>query len=62
MNEQRIRKYNDPGDLRELCKSFLESKETDKGAALEYCKDFLTLLSKKDLSQGAVLSSRPKPR
>jgi hypothetical protein len=56
------RKYNNPEDLDELCRSFLLSQETDKGAALEYCKDFLTVLSKKDITKGAVLSSRSRPR
>lgn len=56
------RKYNNPEDLDELCRSFLENRETDKGAALEYCKDFLTVLSKKDFTAGAVLSSRSRPR
>jgi hypothetical protein len=56
------RKYNNPEDLDELCRSFLVSREADKGAALEYCKDFLTILSKKDITAGAVLSSRSRPR
>ena len=56
------RKYNDPNDLDELCKSFLMCQEHDKGAALEYCKDFLTVLSKKDITKGAVLSSRSRSR
>lgn len=56
------RKYNDPEDLEELCKSFLMCQERDKGAALEYCRDFLTVLSKKEFTKGAVLSSRSRPR
>jgi hypothetical protein len=56
------RKYNDPQSLDELCRSFLQCQEDDKGAALEYCKGFLTVLSKKDLIRGAVLSSRAKSR
>ena len=54
------RKYNNPDDLDELCRSFLQCQESDKGAALEYCKDFLTVLSKKDVTRGAVLSSRSR--
>lgn len=56
------RKYNNPEDLNELCRSFLVSQEMDQGAALEYCKDFLTVLSKKDFTRGAVLSSRSRSR
>jgi hypothetical protein len=56
------RKYNNPDDLDELCRSFLQCQEDDKGAALEYCKNFLTILSKKDVTRGAVLSSRSRPR
>ena len=56
------RKYNDPQDLNELCRSFLVAQEQDKGAALEYCKNFLTVLSKKDVTRGAVLSSRSRSR
>lgn len=56
------RKYNDPEDLDELCRCFLRHQDTDKGAAIQYCKDFLELLSKKDVSSGAVLSSRSRPR
>lgn len=59
---QKKRKYNNPEDLDELCRSFLESRDQDKGAALEYCKDFLAVLSKKDITKGAVLSSRSRPR
>lgn len=62
MPEYKKRKYNNPNDLGELCRSFLECNEVDKGAALAYCKDFLTVLSKKDLTRGAVLSSRVKSR
>lgn len=56
------RKYNNPDDLDELCKSFLLAQEDDEGAALEYCKNFLTVLSKKDVTKGAVLSSRSRSR
>jgi hypothetical protein len=56
------RKYNDPEDLDELCRKFLRSREINDGAAIEYCKDFLTVLSRKDFKQGAVLSSRSRPR
>lgn len=56
------RKYNDPEDLDELCRSFLLAQEYDKGAALEYCKNFLTVLAKKDVTKGAVLSSRSRSR
>ncbi|MGD9963549.1 MAG: hypothetical protein AB7S97_06615 [Thermoplasmata archaeon] len=56
------RKYNNPDDLNELCRSFLIVHEDDQGAALEYCKNFLTLLSKKDVTKGALLSSRSRPR
>jgi len=52
------RKYNDEQSLDELCRSFLECREDDKGAAIEYCKGFLEVLSKKDSKTGAVLSSR----
>jgi hypothetical protein len=56
------RKYNDPEDLDELCRRFLVNQEEDRGAAIEYCKDFLAVLSKKKFTQGAVLSSRSRPR
>lgn len=59
---QKKRKYNDPEDLNELCRRFLVTHDNDKGAALEYCKDFLALLSKKDVTKGAVLSSRSRSR
>jgi hypothetical protein len=61
MAEQRKRKYNDEQSLDELCRSFLESREVDQGAAIEYCKGFLEVLAKKDVRAGAVLSSRSKP-
>ena len=56
------RKYNNPQDLEELCKSFLACQDTDKGAALEYCRRFLILLSEKPPASVAVLSSRAKSR
>ncbi|MDH3364659.1 MAG: hypothetical protein OEM29_01425 [Thermoplasmata archaeon] len=60
--EKKKRKYNDEESLNELCMKFLTNRETDDGAAVEYCKDFLTILSKKGIKTGAVLSSRSKPR
>jgi hypothetical protein len=62
VTENRPTKYNNPDDLKVFCKSFLECSDTDRGAALEYCKGFLTVLSKKDLTIGAVLSGRSKYR
>lgn len=59
---EKPRKYNDPKDLDELCRSFLECKDKDRGAAVEYCRNFLTLLTAKTPSSGAVLSARSKPR
>jgi len=59
---EKRRKYNDPNDLDELCRSFLQTRDMDESAALDYCKDFLTLLNKKQLSRGAVLSYRAKSR
>lgn len=56
------RKYNDPEDLDELCKSFLRCKDDDPGAAVEYCRNFLTLLTAKSPPSGAVLSVRSRPR
>lgn len=58
----RRRKYNDARDLDELCKKFLSSQEADSGAAIEYCKNFLTMLNDKAVKSGAVLSSRAKSR
>lgn len=58
MNTQRPRKYNNPEDLEELCKCFFEGN----GSAIEYCKDFLVMLSDKPPVTGAVLSSRSKSR
>jgi hypothetical protein len=58
----KIRKYNNPEDLDELCRSFLASNDTDKGAALEYCRRFLNVLSENPPASGAVGSSRSKPR
>lgn len=60
MAEQKKRKYNDEQSLDELCRSFLACRDKDEGAAIEYCKGFLEVLSKKDVKTGAVLSSRPK--
>jgi len=61
MAEQRKRKYNDERSLDELCRSFLICREDDDGgAAIEYCKGFLEVLSKKNFKTGAVLSSRSK--
>ena len=60
MAEKKKRKYNDEESLDELCKKFLECREADDGAAIEYCKSFLTVLSKKGLKSGAVLSSRSR--
>ena len=61
MAEQRKRKYNDEQSLDELCRSFLECRDDDEGAAIEYCKNFLEVLAKKDIKTGAVVSSRLKP-
>jgi hypothetical protein len=62
MAEEKKRKYNDEESLNELCRKFLTNREGDDGAAVEYCKDFLEVLSKKDFKTGAVLSSRSRPR
>jgi len=62
MAEEKKRKYNDEESLNELCRKFLTSPDGDEGAAIEYCKDFLKVLSKKDFKTGAVLSSRSRPR
>ncbi len=62
MTAQRPRKYNNPTDLEELCKCFLKCPEDDDGAAIEYCRDFLVMLSEKPPVTGAVLSSRSKSR
>jgi len=62
VTEKRPKKYNNPKDLDELCRSFLKCKETDPGAAIDYCKSFLALLSEKPPTSGAVLSSRAKSR
>ena len=59
---QRPRKYNNPKDLDELCKAFLERKDEDQGAAMEYCRNFLSVLSEKPPVTGAVVSSRAKSR
>jgi len=61
-NGQRMRKYNNPSDLDELCKAFLQTKDEDRGAAMEYCKNFLSVLTDKKPVTGAVLSSRAKSR
>ncbi|MEM0343239.1 MAG: hypothetical protein QXJ32_03435 [Thermoplasmata archaeon] len=60
--QRRPRKYNNPDDLDELCRRFLECNESDKGAAIEYCRSFLTLLTEKPPTSGAVVPSRAKPR
>ena len=60
--QERPRKYNNPEDLDELCRRFLANKDTDIGAAIEYCRDFLNLLTEKQPTSGAVLSSRAKSR
>jgi len=62
LNMARPRKYNNPNDLEELCRCFLECQEGDKGAAIEYCKDFLVMLTEKPPVTGAVVSSRSKSR
>ena len=62
MAEARKRKYNDEESLDELCKRFLDCRDMDPGAAIEYCKSFLTVLERKDVKAGAVLSSRSRPR
>ncbi len=61
-NGQRQHKYNNPKDLDELCKGFLEKKDQDQGAAIEYCKNFLSVLTEKQPVTGAVVSSRAKSR
>ena len=61
-DSQKARKYNNPNDLDELCKGFLEANDADKGAAIEYCKNFLSVLTEKPPVTGAVLSSRAKSR
>jgi hypothetical protein len=60
LTESKKRKYNDPESLEELCRKFLECRETDSGAAMDYCRCFLTVVSKKDVTKGAVLSSRSR--
>jgi hypothetical protein len=60
--QDRPRKYNNPEDLDELCKRFLESKDKDMGSAIEYCKTFLSMLEEKPPTSGAIVSSRVKPR
>ena len=59
---QRTRKYNNPNDLSELCKGFVDQKDLDDGAAIEYCKNFLSVLKDKPSVTGAVVSSRAKSR
>jgi len=44
---EKPRKYNNPEDLDELCRSFLIANNADPGAAIEYCKSFLLLLNEK---------------
>jgi len=60
--DAKARKYNDPDNLDELCRGFLQMNNTDKGAAMEYCRRFLTVMARKDLTAGAVLSSRSRYR
>ncbi|UCE91696.1 MAG: hypothetical protein JSV90_00640 [Methanobacteriota archaeon] len=62
MAEARKRKYNDEESLEELCRRYLACRDIDPGAAIEYCKGFLTVLEKKDVKAGAVLSSRSRLR
>lgn len=62
MERERPRKYNNPEDLDELCRRFLETKDTDMGSAIQYCKVFLSLLNEKPPTSGAVLISRVKSR
>jgi hypothetical protein len=62
VNKERRRKYNNPRDLEELCQSFLKCSETDRGAAIQYCKDFLMMLTEKPPVTGAVVSVRAKSR
>jgi len=62
VHKERPRKYNNPDDLDELCRRFLECSDKDNGAAMEYCKDFLVLLTDKPTTSGAVVSSRAKSR
>lgn len=60
--DARARKYNDPDNLNEFCRGFLNLNDTDRGAAIEYCRRFLTVMARKDLTAGAVLSSRSRYR
>jgi len=62
VHKERPRKYNNPEDLDELCRKFTESNEEKNGPAIEYCKDFLVLLTDKPTTSGAVVSSRAKSR
>lgn len=62
MPDGKARKYNDPDSLDELCRGFLQLNDTDRGAAMEYCRRFLTVMARKDLTAGAVLSSRSRYR
>lgn len=62
VQQDRPRKYNNPEDLDELCRRFLECKDTDMGSAIEYCKTFLALLSEKPPTSGGIVSSRAKSR
>jgi hypothetical protein len=62
VERERPRKYNNPEDLDELCRRFLETKDTDLGSAIEYCRSFLTLLTEKPPTSGGVVSSRVKSR
>ena len=62
VHNEKPRKYNNPEDLDELCRKFLESNDKADGPAIEYCKDFLVLLTDKPITSGAVVSSRAKSR
>ena len=61
VHNEKPRKYNNPDDLDELCRKFVENERAD-GPAIEYCKDFLTLLTDKPPTSGAIVSSRAKSR
>ena len=62
VHNEKPRKYNNPRDLDELCRKFLDSNDKENGPAIEYCKDFLVLLTDKPPTSGAVVSSRAKSR
>lgn len=62
VSKEKPRKYNDPDSLDELCKRFLETSDSDPGAAIEYCKGFLSMLQEKTPTTGAVVLARSKSR